>query len=44
MGSVGLMVKLSPAEWLMVVVTMLPDLVDSDFYTASNLTVHLQSM
>ena len=42
MGSVGLMVKLSPAEWLMVVVML--DLADSDFYTASNLIVHLQSM
>ena len=41
MGSVGLMVKLSPAEWLMVVML---DLADSDFYTASNLTAHLQSM
>ena len=44
MGSVGLMVKLSPAKRLMVVVITVPDLVDSDFYTASNLTVHLQSM
>ena len=40
-GSVGLIVKLSLAEWLIVV---LLDLADSDFYTASNLTVHLQSM
>ena len=41
MGSVGLMVKLSPAKRLMVVVLRL---VDSDFSTASNLTVHLQPM
>ena len=42
-GSVGLMVKQSHAERLIVVVP-LPDLADSDFYTASNLTTHLQSM